>query len=188
MLEDFKKEIRLKDNTPILIRLASPDDEPSLLNFFSNIPDHEKWFLRDDIVKPEAFKSWVKRLNHEKILPLVAINMLDSNIVADIQLHKPKAECLRHIGHIRIMVHPDYRRKSLGPLMLQCLVQLAMDLGIEKLAAELVVDVQEPAIKAATRLDFREQARLRDYVKGTDGKYHDLLIMVKTIQENWDDF
>ena len=72
--------------------------------------------------------------------------------------------------------------------MMQNLVQIAMNLGVEKLAAELVTEVQEAAIKAATRLDFKEQARLKGYVKGRDGEYHDLIIMVKTLQDDWDDF
>lgn len=188
MLEDFRKHIRLKDNSSILVRPLSPRDEKCLLSFFSQIPDNEKWFLRDETANPEALSSWVTRLNYDKIFPLVAINESDNSIAANIQLHRPEAECLRHIGHIRIMVHPDYRRKSLGPLMMQNLVQIAMNLGVEKLAAELVTEVQEAAIKAATRLDFKEQARLRGYVKGRDGEYHDLIIMVKTLQDDWDDF
>lgn len=188
MLEDFKKEFRLKDTTGILVRPMTADDESCLLTFFSQIPDHEKWFLRDEISDPQALSLWIKRLNYEKILPLVAINEADNRIVGSIQLHRPDAECLRHIGHIRIMIHPDYRRKSLGPLMMQSLIQLAMDLGVEKLAAELVQDIQEPAIRAATKLDFNRQACLKGYVKGRDGQHHDLIIMVKTLQGEWDDF
>ncbi len=188
MLEDFKKEFRLKDNTPIVVRTLSKSDENSLATFFSEIPDHEKWFLRDDISDPVALSRWFSRLNYNILLPVVAINLLDDRIVGSIQLHRPEAECLRHIGHVRIMVHPDYRRKSLGPLMLESLIQFSMDLGVEKLAAELVSEVQDAAIKAATKLDFGHQARMRGYVKGRDGQTHDLIIMVKTLQGAWDDF
>ncbi len=188
MLEDFRKDFRLKNTTPILVRLLNPQDEESLLEFFSKIPDHEKWFLRDEITDPDALRRCVRCLNYDKIVPLVAINQSDLSIVGSIQLHRPEAECLRHIGHVRIMVHPDYRRMSLGPIMMQSLIQLSMDLGVEKLAAELVEDVQEAAIKAATKLDFERQVSLRGYVRGRDGKSYNLLIMVKTLQGDWDDF
>ena len=188
MLEDFKKEFRLKDTSPILVRPLTADDESCLLTFFSEISDHDKWFFRDETADPKALSSWIRKLNYGKILPLVAIDLTDNRIVGSIQLHRPEAECLRHIGHIRIMLHPDYRRKNLGPLMMQSLIQLAMDLGVERLAAELVEDMQEAAIRAATRLDFKPQATLEGYVKGPDGRRHNLIIMVKTLLEEWDDF
>jgi hypothetical protein len=48
--------------------------------------------------------------------------------------------------------------------------------------------VEGPAMNAAHKLDFLEQAVLKDYVKDRQGKYHDLIIMVKTLHREWSDF
>ena len=42
-----------------------------------------------------------------------------------------------------------------------------------------VAGVEEAAVNAAHKLDFFEEAVLRDYVKDPQGNYHDLMIMVK---------
>ena len=99
MLEDFKKEFRLKDTSPILVRPLTADDENCLLTFFSEISDHDKWFFRDENADPRALSLWFKRLNYDTILPLVAIDTTDNRIVGSIQLHRPGAECLRHIAN-----------------------------------------------------------------------------------------
>jgi len=67
-------------------------------------------------------------------------------------------------------------------------VKLAMSMGVEKLVAEFVAGVEEPAVHAAHKLDFFEQAVLKDYVKDRRGAYRDLIIMVKNVHREWSDF
>jgi len=188
MLEDYKRFLKTKDGVSILLRPLQNSDEQLLRDFLARIADQERWFLRDDTSETNATTEWIRSLDYGKVVPLVAINTEDSSIIANIQLHRPIAECLRHMAHVRVMVDPAYRRQALGPNLLLSAVKLAMDMGIEKLAAEFVAGIQEPAIRAALKMDFFEQTRLKDYVKDRDGTYHDLIIMVKTLQADWDDF
>jgi RimJ/RimL family protein N-acetyltransferase len=186
MGEDYRKLLKTKDGISVLLRPLQVSDEEPLRKFLARIPDQERWFLREDSSETNATTEWIRNLDYSKVLPLVAVKVDDGDIIANIQMHRPLAECLRHIAHIRVMVDPEYRRQALGPNLLLAAVKLAMDIGIEKLAAEFVADIHESAIKAALKLDFFEQARLKDYVKGRDGKYYDLIIMVKTLQADWD--
>jgi RimJ/RimL family protein N-acetyltransferase len=186
MGEDYRKLLKTKDGISVLLRPLQVSDEEPLKKFLARIPDQERWFLREDSSDTNATTEWIRNLDYSKVLPLVAVKVDDGDIIANIQMHRPLAECLRHIAHIRVMVDPEYRRQALGPNLLLAAVKLAMDIGIEKLAAEFVADIHESAIKAALKLDFFEQARLKDYVKGRDGKYYDLIIMVKTLQADWD--
>lgn len=188
MLEEYQKLLKTKDGASVLLRPLRPSDEQLLHDFLDRIPDQERWFLRDDTTGVNATHEWIRTLDYDKVVPLVAVNTLDGAIIANVQLHRPIAECLRHMAHVRVMVDPSFRRQALGPKLLLSAVKLAMDLGIEKLAAEFVAGIQEPAIRAALKLDFFEQARLKDYVKDHNGTYHDLIIMVKTLQADWDDF
>jgi RimJ/RimL family protein N-acetyltransferase len=188
MLEEYAEHLETKDGASIVLRRLNSSDELLLKDFLARIPDQERWFLHDVTAETNATAEWIRNLDYGKVVPLVAVNTESGAIIANIQLHRPIAECLRHIAHVRVMVDPFYRRQALGPKLLQNAVKLAMDMGIEKLAAEFVAGVQEPAIKAALKLDFFEQARLKDYVKDRDGAYHDLIIMVKTLQADWDEF
>lgn len=188
MLEGYPKEIMSKDGIPVLIRPLVKEDEQALLKFFSRIPEEERWFLRDDVADPEVMREWITNLDYSRVLPLVAVKEEDNTIIANVRLHRRPAECMAHIAHLRIVVDPDYRNQRIGTWMLLDAVKLAMSIGIEKLVAEFVAGVEEAAEHAAHKLDFFEQAVLKDYVKDRRGQYRDLIIMVKNIHREWSDF
>ncbi|MFH1115939.1 MAG: GNAT family N-acetyltransferase [Pseudomonadota bacterium] len=188
MPDQYPKEIMSKDGTPILIRPLVKEDEQALMEFFSRIPEEERWFLRDNIADPDIMREWIRNLDFRRVLPLVAVREEDNTIIANIRLHRRPSECLSHIAHLRIVVDPAYRNQRIGSWMLLDAVKLAMRMGIEKLVAEFVAGVEDAAMHAAYKMDFFEQAILKDYVKDRRGKYRDLIIMVKTVHRDWSDF
>ena len=187
MLENYPKEIMTKDGIPILIRPATKADEAALNEFFARIGPDERWFLREDVGDPVIMHKWLEQLDYHRVIPLVA-EQEDGTIIANVRLHRRPSECLSHTAHLRIVVDPAFRNQRLGTWMLIDVIKLAMDMGIEKIVAEFVSGVEEPAMRAAFRLDFFEQAVLRDYVKDRHGTYRDLVIMVKTLHRDWSDF
>jgi L-amino acid N-acyltransferase YncA len=188
MLEGYPKEIMSKDGTPILLRPLALEDEQHLSEFFARIPEDERWFLRDNVADPAVMHVWIKNVDYDRILPLVAVRHEDNTIIANVRLHRRPSECLHHIAHLRIMVDPAYRHQTLGTWMLLDTIRLAMNMGIEKLVAEFVAGVEDAAVNAAHKLDFFEEAVLKDYVKDSHGRYRDLIIMVKTLHRDWSDF
>lgn len=188
MLEDYPKEIMSKDGTPVLIRPLVKEDEQGFMEFFSRIPEEDRWFLRDNVADPQIMREWIRKLDYDRVLPLVAVKEEDGTIIANVRLHRRAAECLAHIAHLRIAVASEYRNQRIGSWMLLDALKLAMSMGIEKLVAEFVAGVEEAAMHAALRLDFFEQAVLKDYVKDRQGAYRDLIIMVKTMHREWSDF
>ncbi|MBI5252736.1 MAG: GNAT family N-acetyltransferase [Desulfomonile tiedjei] len=188
MFEDYPKEIMTKDGTPILLRPLVPEDEQCLADFFSRIPENERWFLREDLADPAVISQWIQNLDYNRIVPIVAVRQEDGAIIGNVRLHRRPADCLRHIAHLRIMVDPEYRQQRIGTWMLLDTIKLAMNMGIETLVAEFVEGVEDAARNAAHKLDFFQQAVLKDYVKDRQGKYRDLIIMTKTLQRDWSDF
>jgi L-amino acid N-acyltransferase YncA len=188
MLEDYPKEIVLKGGIPIHIRPALIEDERKLVEFFASIPANERWFLREDVGDPVVMGQWLSRLDYSKMLPLVAVLDSDGSIIANIRLHRRQSNCVKHIAHLRIMVHPAFRGLRLGNWMLVDAIKLAMDMGIEKLVAEFVAGVEDGGITAAHRLDFHKEAILQEYIKDMRGRYKDLVIMVKNVHRDWSDF
>ena len=188
MFEDYPRETVIKDGTIVLMKPFEREDEPKLAEFFARIPEHEAWFLRDDLADPDVMHMWVQNLDYGRIVPMIAVKEDDGRILANLRIYRRPARCLRHIAHLRIIIDPEYRHQRLGTWMLLDSMKLAMGLGIEKLVAEFVSEVEEPAMNAAHKLDFFEQAVLKDYMKDPQGRYRNLIIMVKNLHSEWSDF
>jgi L-amino acid N-acyltransferase YncA len=188
MLEDYPREIVIKDGTPVLIRPVDAEDEEALKNFINRIPPEERWFLRDNIDDPEIMAEWIKKLDPNRMVSLAAFRQDDGTILANVRLYRRTAKCMRHIAHLRIMVDPAYRHQRLGTWLLLDTVRLSMELEVEKLVAEFVAGVEDQARLGIQKLDFYEHAVLKDYVRDATGTYHDLVIMIKNIHTDWSDF
>lgn len=188
MLKGYPKAIVTRDGTCVLLRPIVKEDEAALRTFLDQIPKDEQWFLRAELSNPEVLHRWIQDLDYERILPIVAVREDDGSIIAIVRLYRSGSGCLQHVAHVRIMVLADYRAQKVGSWMILDAVKLAMDLGIEKMVAEFVACAEQVAIKAALKLDFHQEAVLKNYVKDPDGNYRDLIIMIRNLQEDWSDF
>lgn len=188
LLQDYPKAVVTCDGTSLLLRPAQVSDETALTEFFAKIPEPEQWFLREKLTDPEQLHKWLLKIDQRFILPIIAVREDNGSIVANLRLYRPAAESLRHIAHLRVMVLPDYRHLKVGSWMILDSMKLAMDLGIEQLIAEFIDGLEQAAIQAALKLDFVRQAVLPNYVKDRQGKYRDLIIMVRNLQREWSDF
>ncbi len=188
MLKDYPKTIVTKDGTLVRLRPVVPGDEEGLMSFFSEIPLDEQWFLREKLTDPIFLKKWLTRLDYDQMLPIIAVKDDDNTIIANLTLYRFTSPSIRHVVHLRTTVHPAFRAMRLGSWMILDSVKLSIDLGVQKMIAEFVAGVEEPAIAAAHKLDFHEEAVLKDYVKDRHGTYRDLIIMVKNLHQDWSDF
>jgi len=68
------------------------------------------------------------------------------------------------------------RGRGLGRLLVQQCFAPALELGLDKLVAQMTVD-QVAAIAVFEELGFRAEALLRDHVKDRDGQLHDLALL-----------
>ncbi len=188
MVDDYPKEIVIKDGTVLTLRPVVREDEEALNKFFFQIPEEERWFRRQKLTNPEILHQWIEALDYKRIMPIIAVNPETGYIVANLTLLFPTSPSVSHVAHLRIMIHPWYRHQRLGGLMILDGGRLAAGLGVEKLIAEFIVGVEEAAIAAALKLDFYQAAVLKDYVRDPEGRYRDLLIMVKDLHKEWGDF
>jgi len=94
----------------------------------------------------------------------------------------------RHVGRLRIMVASDFRQLQLGTWMVYDLLRRGMEMGLEKIRADFVVGLEDSIIEAFKKLDFVEEAVLRDYVKDEKGKYYNYKIMIKQLHKELSDF
>jgi len=188
MLKGYPKTIVTKDGTTVLLRPLEKADTSRLHAMLALIPEEEQWFLRENLTDAQLLQRWVERLDFAYILPIIAVKEDDGDIIGFLRLYRSPSGCARHVAHLRVTIHPEYRSQRVGSWMILDCAKLALEHGIEKLVAEFVSDVEEVAIKAARRLDFHHEAVIKDYVKDRRGDYKDLVIMVKTLYRDWSDF
>ena len=98
-------------------------------------------------------------------------------IVADGTLHRTRAGARRHVGEIRIFVHPEYRTRGLGTTLMHELAAIADENGIERLVLQQVSRTEEAAIRAAEIVGFIKLAVLPGHGKDIDGHPRDIVLL-----------
>jgi L-amino acid N-acyltransferase YncA len=179
-MTDYPKKARLKDGSEILIRPLDPNDYDKLLEFFRNIPEEDRMFLKDDVANPETIKGWFKEFNPEKVFPIVVLD--GDKIIADCTLHRAVHGWSKHVGEIRVVVSKNYQKKGIGIILLDELFHQAMRSGVEKMMA-LVPKSQEKVTKAFEKFGFIKEAILKDHIIDITGMKRDLIIMTRNVDD-----
>jgi hypothetical protein len=151
---------------------------------FSRLSEDDRWFLDHDVGDFQLIEGWVNNVVFDKVISIVAV--LEGQIIAHATLIRKYPGAKSHTGRIRISVDPSFREKHLATWMLLDLINLAMAMGLETLIMQMVEDRDSSLIKSVKKLDFSEEAVLKDYVKDRDGTLCNLVVMVKRLHRLWD--
>lgn len=185
-VKDYPKEVILKDGTGVTLRPIRSGDEGALFDMFRHFSEDELWFLNHDVSDPQLINEWIKDLDLNRMISIVA--ELSDRIIANAALMMKNYGAKSHIGKIRISVDPAFRVKRLGTWMLLDIVNLAMAVGLNMLVMRLVQDRDASIINGVRKLGFIEETIIKDYILDKEGGSHNLVIMVKRLPVEWDDF
>jgi L-amino acid N-acyltransferase YncA len=185
MLDEYPKQIVLKDGASVTLRPLEAADADQLVAFFQRIPENERWYLRHDVAVAETVRRWASTVNYDRVIPIVAVQ--NERIIGDATLHRRQYGSIRHIGEVRVVIDPAARGQRLGTWMVLDLIQLATGLGVEKLVAE-IASGEAAALRAFRHLDFVREAVIPEFHKDHMGNPCDLVIMVKNLARTWTDF
>lgn len=167
------------DGAEMTIRPMVPDDRDVLLAFFRSLSPAERFVLKDDVTDAEVIAHWAQTLDYRRVVPLLAF--LDGKLVGDGTLHHRRAGARKHVGEVRVVVHPDYRNRGVGRALLHKLVDLAGEKGLKQLLFEVVVDTEQAARHTAQVLGFIPIATLPSQVSDMEGKLHDVIILERRL-------
>jgi ribosomal protein S18 acetylase RimI-like enzyme len=154
----------------------------ALSQFFAELPAGDLTFIKEDLADPAqvhalavpASGRWLAvddRLpGHCTVTGYLAVRRLPG--------------WSDHVGEIRLVVHPAYRRAGLGRALARHALIQAVEGGMRKLVVELVAD-QEHAIAMFTVLGFTGEALLRDHIRDRDGRLRDLIVLAHYVDETW---
>jgi L-amino acid N-acyltransferase YncA len=178
MLEGYPKKVTLIDGAVLSLRPVTRDDEHGIYMFFSSLPEETRRYLRNDMTNRKVIARWMRDLNYEKTLPIIA--EFEGRIVASTTLHRQTFGWGRHVGEVRIVIDPAFQGRRLGGLLLDEIYRIGAGYGLKKLVAR-VVTARDDVVKAFERSGFTHIGTLQKYVKDINHNYADIAIMVKEL-------
>ncbi|MEZ5550627.1 MAG: GNAT family protein [Pseudomonadales bacterium] len=164
----------------IELRLMTPADEQSVLEFARTLPAHDLLFLRRDITQPKVLSAWIRELEAGTITSLLALR--EGKLLGCSAVVRDEHSWSPHVGELRVLLSPEQREKGLGRTLIQESFILALSQGLEKLTAQMTAD-QQAAIAVFEGLGFRAEALLRDHVRDASGAKHDIVILSHDVAE-----
>jgi GNAT superfamily N-acetyltransferase len=173
-LEKYPTQMKLRDGTECVVRPVKKRDELKLQKFFLVVPEEERLFVKCNVRDRSLFQGWCRRADFEHNLPLLMLH--GSKVIGEATLHQRTGGWKRHIGLVTVLTHPEYRGRDVAKILVQELVDVAPQLGLKKLEAELNGE-RKVAILALEQLGFRELYRLPDYVVDMQCVTHDYVVM-----------
>ncbi len=176
LLDRYPQNVTLEDGTELVLKAMNKQDERILMDFFEDLYDSDRQYLRNDVSNYRVVREWFNNLNYNRVFPLLAVH--EGRIVANATLHRKPFGWMRHVGEIRIVVSPSFRKRGLARVMFTELIHTAEEAGLEKLIAEMAV-TQVGAIEVFRKMGFKDEAVLKDYIRDAKDEVHDLLIMTR---------
>ncbi|HEX7858749.1 MAG TPA: GNAT family N-acetyltransferase [Verrucomicrobiae bacterium] len=174
VLDEFPKPAGLDSDPQVQLRPLEVHDEDRLLRFFSEIPPRELLFIKHRVTEREVIHDWCSNIDLERNFPLLGLN--DSQLLGICTLHQQLGGWKRHIGRVSVHVHPNFRGRGLARTLLNEVIEIARQTGLERIEAEFVGE-QEAAIKMFSHLGFSQLFRLENYVKDMQAISHDYILM-----------
>lgn len=184
-MKDLKKKGKLKDGTVVLLRPMLKTDRKGMGDFFNRLTPSVLQYVRNDVTDPKVLDKWFDQLNYDRVLPLLAVK--NDKIVANASLHRVSYGWRKHLGTIRIVVDPEFHGKGLGTLMINELVDLAMEFGLEKLMVEFPLKAHG-ALTMFKKSGFSPRAVIEGLMRGRHGEDLDIVIMVMDVAAYADKF
>jgi len=181
-MENYPKEVILRQNQSVLIRNFTEDDMDSLIEFFQNLPVEDRMYLRSDVMERDNLVKRFGNVNNYMMYMLVALD--GEKIIGQCNLSRTEFGWKRNLGELRISVARDYQRIGLCTALTREIFLYAMSTDLYKIQAE-IMEEQKSAVAAMERMGFKKEAVLKKHVTDINNKRNNLMIMSLDIQDTW---
>jgi L-amino acid N-acyltransferase YncA len=185
LVKSYPKKVQLEGGTIITLRPLLKDDEQALLAYFQSLAPEERVELKEEVTDPKVIENWMERLDYDVMLPLVALH--EDRIVGAATLRFNLSAWTRHQGQVNLSTDPQYRAKGLGTMLLQNLEDIASQLALEQLTAEVPPELTK-AFFLFEKLGFEKTAVLPGFVIDAAGRESDIVLMIKSLAPAERDF
>ena len=170
----YPREVKLANGRTFALKLMDATHAGDVIALARALPKQDLLFLRLDITEKRNVDDWVDNIEAERTVTVLAYE--GDTLAGWASLHHNEVLWTRHVGEIRTIVSADYRSIRLGAKLVEEIFEIAKDLGLKKITAQMTSD-QRGARATFERVGFRPEALLSDYVVDAEGRTHDMLIM-----------
>ena len=179
----YPKTVKLPDGSDVELRSLNADDGPAIVTFAHALAPQDLLFLRVDLTQEDVVAGWIANAAEGRSTTILA--WAPEGLVGYATVHRNPAPWTRGVGEIRVNVGASHRGRGLGRVLTGQIFDIAHDLGLRKLMAQMTTD-QHGAQAAFRRLGFVPEALLADYVEDRNGLTHDLVLMTYTVDGHSD--
>ena len=177
-IQNLAKTGKLKDGTEVILRPMTRNDREPVGDFFARLTPSVLQYVRNDVSDPKVLDQWFEQLDYDRVFPLLAFK--DNKVVANGTLHRVSYGWRKHLGTLRIVVDPEFHGKGLGTLMINELVELSQEFGLEKLMVEFPLRAHG-ALAMFKKAGFSPRAVVEGLMKDRHGENLDIVIMVMDV-------
>jgi len=156
-----------------------PERCDALLRFFTELPDGDLTFVKEEVTDPETVRSWANDTS-----PGGRWVVVDGNDVTGYAAVRPLPGWSDHVGELRLVVASARRGSGLGRELARRALVAAVSSGLSKLVVEVVAD-DGAALALFTDLGFTGEAVLRDHIRDRGGELRDLMVLAHHVRDTW---
>jgi RimJ/RimL family protein N-acetyltransferase len=171
--------VKLRDGSEVSLRPYGEGDVAALGSFLRGLPQRDLLFFRQDVANEDVLQSWLHGTMRETVATLAD---RDRRIVGFAYIQRYNVPWTLHVGNIVAVVDPALRNAGLGTQLLRSAIDNALVLGLEKLAARILIEDRD-SVRVFEKLGFRHEGILLDHAKGQDGTLYDLAAMGLGLRE-----
>jgi RimJ/RimL family protein N-acetyltransferase len=181
----YRKFVPLKNQKRVMLRFLNEGDRQDLISLFQNAPNEDLRFCQHDLKDQNLLNHWLDHINSPRLFPLAALDLENNRLIAAGTLLRGK-HTANHIGEIKLFIAEPFRNLGLGSTLLDELMLFAAQENLHWIKAEVVVD-QKQMIRALRNKGFQIRANLEDFFMRKDGMTHDLVLMMRALNQETDE-
>lgn len=172
----------LPDGRQVFLRFPQPEqDAEATVKMFNDIRGETNFLASppDPELTAEKEAKLLTDINQSPTQMMVQC-LVEGELVGNSFLRLDSNPRMAHRANLGIMLYQKYWGLGLGKLLMQAVIDTAMQKGVDYLELEVVAD-NERAIGLYEKMGFETLCRLPDAIRWEDGSSHDLLTMRKEL-------
>jgi len=177
-----EKSVVLRDGRQVIIREIRSGDSDRSFDFFSELPEEDRRYLRVDVTRREIVEARARDVDAGRVVRLVAV--AGDQIIADGSLEVAGHGWGENIAELRLIVARPYQRLGVGTLLARELFFIAAERKVDRVVAR-VMRPQEGARQILRRLGFKDEFLIPEHVRDRNGNWQDLIIMRCNLEDLW---
>lgn len=178
----FPEPYVARDGSEFSIRPMGVADRDAFRQFFEQLPERDRLYFQEDLSVPGNTERWIGGIETGRASVLLALH--GDRIVAQVCVLRRLHGWTRHVGYMQTLVLPDYRGRGIAGVLVRRSVDLAVQMGLDKVIAEVLTE-QRRERKILEAHGFKKEAILPDHATDLAGKKHSVVILSNQVYELW---